>query len=175
MKNRAQELEKTLRLETNSVRNSTQIRKEIGHAEETYKINLSAEKARLDRHEAERLALCSIKTRSETLFQGQNSPKKLCEIPILDQWIEVTIEDGKTITTLHPPNEQLLKEGNAMQPPPEMVYRRFYFSNGVPEEYAWTTRNDEIRKYGGMAIQRMTVDAWLALIQKENNPTEPRA
>ncbi len=167
MEYRIGNLETALRIETNSVRNSTKIRKEIGHAQETYKVDLSAETERLNRLEGERIAAAGFKTRAQTLFQGQLSPKKLRKIPILDQWVEVTIEDGKTVTTLYPPNGQLIKEGQAMLPPPEMVYRRINFPNGVPEEYAWTTRNDDVRKYGGLGTQRMTVDTWLEAIEEE--------
>ncbi len=48
-----------------------------------------------------------------------------------------------------------------------MVYRRLHFVHGVPHDYAWATSDERIRKAGGMEIQRMTVDMWLELIEKE--------
>ena len=106
-------------------------------------------------------------SRSKTLFQGQYHPKKLRKIPVLDQWVEIAVKDGKTVTTLYPSNEKLIREGQIMLPPPEMVYRRLNFVNGVPPEYYWTTRDEETRTYGGMGIQRMTVDTWLDVIERE--------
>jgi hypothetical protein len=107
------------------------------------------------------------KTPAQQMFRGQNHPKKQKKVPILDQWIEIEIVEGKTVTTLYPPNEQLIKEGQAMLPPPEMVYRRLHFVGPVPHEYYWTTRDERKREIGGMGIQRMTVDTWLEVIERE--------
>src|SRR5437660_5541495 len=55
-----------------------------------------------------------------------------------------------------------------MWPAPEYVYRRMFFPDRVPDEYAWTcTMNPEVRAYGGLAIQRMAIEDWLEVIQKE--------
>lgn len=107
------------------------------------------------------------KTAAQQLFQGQNHPKKRKKITVLDQWVEVEIVDGKTITTLYPSNEELIKYGQEMLPPPEMIYRRFHFVDGVPPEYDWTTGNAKTREIGGAGIQRMTVDTWLEVIERE--------
>ncbi len=107
-------------------------------------------------------------TPAQKLFQGQKSPKKRKKIPILDQWVEIEVSPaGKTVTTLHPSNEILIQDGQKKWPPPEMVYRRMHFVHGVPHEYAWTTSDERIRAAGGMGIQRMTVDTWLEVIEKE--------
>lgn len=100
-------------------------------------------------------------------FAGQNSPKKMRKIPILEQWVEVTVQDGKTMTRVVPTNEEAIEKGKRMWPAPELVYRRFNFVDGVPEEYYWTTDDEQTRKYGGRGIQRMTVDTWLEMIQDE--------
>ncbi len=106
-------------------------------------------------------------TKAQQLFRGQKNPKKRKKTPILDQWIEIEIQDGKTVTTLYPPNEQLIKQGQGMLPPPEMVYRRLHFVHGVPAEYNWTTDDPVTRERGGMGTQRMMVDTWLELIERE--------
>ncbi len=107
-------------------------------------------------------------TKAQEMFQGQKSAKKRRKIAILDQWVEVEVSpDGKTETTCYPSNEILIANGQKMWPAPEMVYRRLFFPNGVPAEYAWTTRQEFIREVGGMGIQRMTVDTWLELIEEE--------
>jgi hypothetical protein len=107
-------------------------------------------------------------SKAQQLFRGQKHPKKRKKIPILDQWLEIEIQDGKTVTTFYPSNEQLIKEGQAMFPPPEMIYRRMHFVHGVPAEYHWTTDDPVTRERGGMGTQRMTVDTWLELIEGEN-------
>ncbi len=56
--------------------------------------------------------------------------------------------------------------------PPELVYRRMHFPDGVPDEYAWVTRNPLMRKYGGLGIQRMTADTWLQVMEREKHDAE---
>ncbi len=113
-------------------------------------------------------AVAPALTRAQQVFGGQKSKKKQKKIVILDQWVEIEIlPNGKTFTALSPSNEILIQDGQKKWPPPEMVYRRMHFVNGVPPEYYWTTSNESIRKTGGMGIQRMTTDTWLELIEKE--------
>jgi hypothetical protein len=107
------------------------------------------------------------KTLAQQTFRGQSHPKKQKNVTILDQWVEIEVVDGKTVTTLYPPNAELIKEGQAMLPPPEMVYRRFHFVGPVPPEYYWTTSDERKRAMGGMGIQRMTIDTWLEVIERE--------
>ncbi len=107
-------------------------------------------------------------TLAQQTFQGQRSKKKRRKIEVLDQWIEIEVtEQGKTVTTLYPPNDVLIENGQKMWPPPELVYRRLHFVNGVPPEYRWTTKVEAIRATGGMGVQRMTVERWLELIAEE--------
>ena len=91
-------------------------------------------------------------------------PKK---ITILDQWVHIRVEDGKTITEKYPSDEELWREGERMDPPPSLVYRRLDFANGIPSEYHWTTRNPHYRQYGGCGIQRLSVERWLWVIKHE--------
>ena len=107
-------------------------------------------------------------SKAELLFQGQRSKKKRKKIVYLDQWVEVEVSpSGKTVTTAYPSNEILIADGQKKWPPPEFVYRRFNFVDGVPEEYAWATDDETTRELGGMGMQRMTVDTWLDLIEEE--------
>lgn len=107
------------------------------------------------------------KTKAQSIFQGQNHQKKQRKLTILNQWIEVEVVEGRTVTKLYPSNEKLIEEGKAMLPAPDLVYRRFHFPSGVPTEYHWATKNPQARERGGMGIQRMTVDHWLHLIERE--------
>ncbi len=107
-------------------------------------------------------------TRAQQTFQGQKSKKKLKKIQTLEQWVEIEVSPaGKTVTTQYPSNEILIQDGQKKWPAPELVYRRMHFVHGVPHDYAWATSDERIRKAGGMGIQRMTVDTWLELIEKE--------
>lgn len=102
------------------------------------------------------------------LFQGQRHPKNRKKYRKLEQWIEVRIVEGKTVTRLYPPNEKLILEGQAKLPPPEVVIRRINFPDGIPSEYEFLgVRDEEHRRNGGMALQRMTVNMWLEAIEKE--------
>ena len=106
--------------------------------------------------------------KAEKRFRGQKSPKKQKKIPLLEQWVEIEVSAaGKTVTTQYPSNEILIQDGEKKWPAPEMVYRRLHFVHGVPHEYAWATSDERIRASGGMGIQRMTVETWLELIEKE--------
>ena len=107
-------------------------------------------------------------SRAKQLFQAQNHPKKFRKLGVLDQWVEVEIQDGKTVTKLYPSNAGLIKEGQAMDPPPELVYRRLNFPHGIPQEYRWVAASHPERfERGGCGVQRMTVDRWLELIELE--------
>ena len=126
----------------------------------------------LDNVQTQLSAFDRPKTGAEAVFQGQNHPTKLRKIPILDQWIEITVTDGQTRTRLFPPNDRLIEQGQAMLPPPQLVYRRLNFLNGVPEEYSWAISDPQTLANGGMGIQRMTVDTWLEVVEREKtNPS----
>jgi hypothetical protein len=116
---------------------------------------------------SERVLGQELKTKAQILFQGQTHHKKQRKMVILNQWIEVEFENGQTVTTLYPSNEELIEEGKAMFPPPDMVYRRLNFPATIPPEYYWVTENPEARARGGTGIQRMMVDTWLEVIERE--------
>ncbi len=88
-------------------------------------------------------------------------------IATLEQWVEVEIRDGQTVTTLYPPNAEMVKKGKEMDPPPDLVYRRINFRTIVPLEYYWTTSDPQRRRFGGHCIQRMSVETWLKVIAVE--------
>lgn len=81
--------------------------------------------------------------------------------------MEVRIRNAKTVTELTPRNDEMAERGMKMEPLPELVYRRLNFPEGVPTEYDWTDPDDNMRRYGGGGIQRMTFDTWLAVKEQE--------
>jgi len=89
------------------------------------------------------------------------------KIVTLEQWVEVRVWEGATLTTLYPSNDALRERAQKMDPPPEMVYRRLNFVDGVPIEYYWTTDDPARRGNGGHGIQRMALDTWLETIAHE--------
>ena len=114
-----------------------------------------------------------VKSRAHLLFQGQNNPKKQAhkKRPRLEQWVEVrTAEDGTVTTELYPSNAELIEDGKEMWPAPEIVYRRINFVEGVPPEYYWAIgeEDEQARQFGGCGIQRMTIDTWLDVIERES-------
>ena len=129
---------------------------------------LQQEKAETARVSAKPVALAAADSKAKALFKGQKHPKKMRKVAVLDQWIEVEIQDGKTVTKLYPSNAGLIKEGQAMDPPPDLVYRRLNFPNGIPQEYRWAAGSNAARfERGGMGTQRMTVETWLNVIERE--------
>jgi hypothetical protein len=83
----------------------------------------------------------------------------------VEQWVEVMVEDGRTVTRLFPSNAELKNE--CEERAAELVYRRLHFAGMVPPEYYWTTADAEIRERGGCGIQRMTVATWLRTVAEE--------
>jgi hypothetical protein len=68
---------------------------------------------------------------------------------------------------LTPANDKLRKQVETMDPQAELVYRRLNFPEGVPKEYAWTGPDENMRRYGGGGVQRMTLETWLELSLSE--------
>jgi hypothetical protein len=107
-------------------------------------------------------------SRAKQVFGGPKQPKKMRKPSVLEQWVEVEVQDGVTVTKLYPSNEGLIEAGRALDAPPDWVYRRLHFPRGVPEEYRWAAgAHAERRERGGMGTQRMTVDTWLDLTERE--------
>jgi hypothetical protein len=85
----------------------------------------------------------------------------------LEQWVEVTVKNGVTKTACFPSTEELRKMGAKMDPPYNIVYRRFHFVNCVPPEYYWITPREDRRRNGGAAIQRMTPETFDRISKEE--------
>ena len=93
--------------------------------------------------------------------------KKLARPVTVDQWIEVTHENGVTTSTYYPPNDELEKYRLDMDPAPSLVYRRINFINGIPHEYDWTQPDEDVRLYGGHFLHRVLIEEWPQVMQDE--------
>jgi hypothetical protein len=86
-------------------------------------------------------------------------------IPMLRQSVEVRVKDGKTKTTVHPSNEELIERSKIKNPPAELIYRTMHFCDGFPPEYEW------VRNLGTWTSnareQVLTPAQWLAAIDRE--------
>ncbi len=100
-----------------------------------------------------------------------------------EQWVEVRIVDGVTVTYYIPSNEALIEELAKKELKPKTVDRRLNFPDGLPPEYAWTNLHHPdtcelgqagrwcpkcvAKARGGQGVQRMTYDTWLQVIERE--------
>ena len=102
--------------------------------------------------------------------------KKKAPRPVIhEQWIEVKRKEGQTITIFYPTNRELEKLRLEMDPPPVLIYRRFNFVHGVPREYAWAKPDLHTRTFGGLFLQRITVEDWIELMESERQQQSPHA
>jgi hypothetical protein len=101
--------------------------------------------------------------------KAPKAPKKeVIEEPvILEQWVEVRRIDNKVVTEFYPPNDEMEQMIAESDPKPTLVYRRLFFPDGVPAQYQWTRPRKGQATNGGLAIQRMTLETWLGLREKE--------
>ncbi len=132
---------------------------------------------RLQQLEAERdaqiAAMQPKPTAAQLLFRGQKCVTERRKKPVwLRQDVEIRVVDGFAVTELWPSNAELIAAGQAMMPAPTGVLRRLHFPDGIPAEYDWVgVRDAEMRQRGGSGVQRMTVDTWLEV--KEREEAEP--
>ena len=89
-------------------------------------------------------------------------------IRVRDQYIDVTIRHGKTITKYNPPNSQLDQEMREESVPMDFIVRRITFHHGVPAEYYWTNPGPTIALTGGTAIAICSIEEWPALMKAES-------
>lgn len=101
--------------------------------------------------------------------KAPKTPKKeVVEEPVVvELWVEVRKLDNKVVTEFYPSNDELQQQIEESNPKPALVYRRLFFPDGVPTQYQWTRPRKGQATNGGLAIQRMTLETWLSLREKE--------
>lgn len=93
--------------------------------------------------------------------------KKVLKPVTLEQWIEVRRKNGEYISMFFPPNRELEKIRQDMDPQPSLVYRRINFVHGVPEDYNWTEPDAMLRQRGGFFLHRFKIEEWPVIMQLE--------
>ncbi|HEX4165666.1 MAG TPA: hypothetical protein VHZ55_09330 [Bryobacteraceae bacterium] len=142
----------------NAMRTLRKDRMKLEDERNEYRFKWERAELRLQEHESHtrQEAKKAIKPEAKaTEARGNKKPK----LRVVEQWVEVrSDEQGQTQLKLCPENEDVRKKGEKIGA--DLVYRRFHFVGGVPEEYAWTTSDPAARKWGGMGTQRMTFEKW---------------
>ena len=97
--------------------------------------------------------------------QEQKTAKKLK----YEQIVEVQIVDGRCQTSCYPTNQEIV-DWAAKQPAKPIVMSRYIlFLDGVPSEYAWSNPTPN-RESGSLhAVQTMTWEHWLKVIEHEKS------
>ena len=106
--------------------------------------------------------------RAERAARAEKAKHHGQAMALAEQWVEVEVnEKGKTVTTPFPTNEALREVVESLNPERDLVYRRFHFADGVPEEYAWTLHDPSMEMRGSSGIQRLRPGTWLTQVEKE--------
>jgi hypothetical protein len=84
----------------------------------------------------------------------------------LEQWAEVTVENGVTKTRLFPSTEDLHAIRERMRRV-DAVCRTIQFVQVVPPEYAWANEGEDRRRVCGCCVQRMSPRTWERIAAEE--------
>jgi hypothetical protein len=97
--------------------------------------------------------------------QEQATAKKLK----FEQVVEVEILEGRCQTSYYPTNQEML-EWAAKRPEKPLYMSRFIvFPDGVPSEYAWTNATPTQTTGTLHAVQKMSWERWLEVIEHEKS------
>lgn len=104
---------------------------------------------------------------SKTVKSTKQTKQTTPEPVIYEQWIEVRCTGNEVATEFIPSNDELEQMIAEADPKPDLIYRRICFPDGVPKLYEWTRPRKGQAELGGLAMQRVTLDTWRDLMQKE--------
>jgi hypothetical protein len=97
--------------------------------------------------------------------QEQAAAKKLK----FEQVVEVEILDGRCRTSFYPTNEEILTWAAKRPETPLYMSRYVVFPDGVPSEYAWTNAARNEKSEDPVAVQKMSWERWLQVIEHEKS------
>jgi hypothetical protein len=132
--------------------------------EERHAISYKRDEAR------SRLAVAQVEDALEQREQAQW--KAACngfDCPTLVQQITVRVKRDGTLTDMRPSNDAMLRQLDRPSPyPPEDVYRKFVFPQGMPPEYySFTDREDYRQEEGHIIEQWFSPDDWREIARRE--------
>ena len=97
--------------------------------------------------------------------QEQAAAKKLN----FEQVVEIEILDGRCKTSCYPTNEEILSWAAKRPDTPLYMSRYLVFPDGVPSEYAWTNAAYNEKSEAPRAVQKMSWERWLQVIEHEKS------
>jgi hypothetical protein len=132
--------------------------------EERHKISFKREEAQAQ--------LAIARTQDALAEREQAQWKAACngfECPTVIQKIMVNVTREGALTEFAPSNDAILRQLDRQSPhPPEEVYRKFEFPQGMPPEYhCFTDREDYRRERGHTIEQWLSLDAWRETARRE--------
>ena len=116
----------------------------------------------LDQLASAKLAAIELKWLNQ---QEQAVAKKLK----FEQVVEVEIVDGRCKTSCYPRNEEILAWAAKRPQTPLYMSRYVLFLDGVPSEYAWTNAAYNDKAEAPTAVQKMSWERWLEVIEHEKS------
>ena len=87
----------------------------------------------------------------------------------VQQWVEIEVKDGRTITTCSPSNEQVMKDVAKRSERPLFLTRTLNFPRGIPPEYDWACHTDMQQTFPCIARQTVLYSQWLDVIEREKS------
>ena len=112
----------------------------------------------------------ALRTRSRSASKRNGKPPAtVTSAPRVVQKIMVSVTREGTQTEMTPSNDAILRQLDRKSPyPPEEVYRKFEFPQGMPSEYhCFTDREDYRRERGHTIEQWFSLDNWRELAARE--------
>ena len=81
----------------------------------------------------------------------------------------VSVTREGTFTEMRPSNDAILRQLDRKSPyPPEEIYRKFEFPQGIPPEYhCFTDREDYRREKGHTIEQWISLENWREIVARE--------
>jgi hypothetical protein len=83
--------------------------------------------------------------------------------------VEVEILEGRCRTSYYPTNEEILKWTAKRPEKPLYMSRYIVFPDGVPSEYDWTNTTPTQTTGTLHAVQKMSWERWLEVIEHEKS------
>ena len=87
----------------------------------------------------------------------------------VQQWVEIEVKDGRTITTCSPSNEQVMKDAAKRSERPLFLTRTLNFQRGIPPQYDWACHTDMQQTFPCIARQTVLYSQWLDVIEREKS------